>query len=69
MIKSIKGQFILSIVIALAFTVNSFNYTDFSLEGELHLPKLIFYLIMIISVYNAGMLTQQFIQSKKDKMN
>jgi hypothetical protein len=67
MIKSIKGQFILSIVAALAFIVNSFNYTDFSFEGQLHLPKLIFYLIMIISVFNAGMLTQQYIQSRKGK--
>lgn len=67
MVKSIKGQFFLSIVVALGFIINSFNYTDFSLRGELHLPKLLFYLVMIISVYNAGMLTQQYIQSRKEK--
>ncbi|MFP3918425.1 hypothetical protein U5N28_11500 [Lysinibacillus telephonicus] len=67
MVKSIKGQFFLSIAVALGFIINSFNYTDFSFRGEFNLPRLLFYLVMIISVYNAGMLTQQYMQSRKEK--
>ncbi len=65
MIKSLKGQFILSIVVALCFIINSFNYTNFTGEGEFYFPRLLFYIAMIFSVYNTGMLTQKYIQSKK----
>ncbi|GIN87630.1 hypothetical protein J6TS2_40160 [Heyndrickxia sporothermodurans] len=65
MVKSLKVQFILSILVAIAFIYNSFNYTEFSGEGEFYVPRLLLYIAMIFSVYNAGILTQKFIQSKK----
>src|SRR5699024_3427927 len=102
MIKSLKGQFILSILVALAFIYNSFNYIEFTGMDNFYLPRLLLYIsiffsilvvlvfvyvsfyyiefngkekfyltllllyiAMIFSVYNAGILTQKYIQSKK----
>jgi len=65
MIKSLKGQFILSILVALAFIYNSFNYTEFTGKEEFYFPRLLLYIAMIFSVYIAGILTQKYIQSKK----
>jgi len=65
MIKSLKGQFILSILVALAFIYNSFNYIEFTGKEKFYLPRLLLYIAMIFSVYNAGILTQKYIQSKK----
>ncbi len=65
MIISVKGQFILSILVSICFIINSFNYTNFTGEREFYFPRLLFYIVMIFSVYNAGMLTQKYIQSKK----
>ncbi|MBU8919288.1 hypothetical protein [Neobacillus sp. 114] len=67
MIKSLKGQFILSILVAICFIYNSFNYTKFTGEGEFHFSQFILYLVMIFSVYNAGILTQKYINQRKSK--
>lgn len=65
MVKSLKGQFILSILVAFGFIYNSFNYTEFTSEEGFYLPRLLLFIAMIFSVYNAGMLTQKYIQSRK----
>jgi hypothetical protein len=65
--KSLKFELTLTIIVAVCFTWNSFYFTDFTFEGEFHLPRLIFYLIMIVSLFNAGLLTQKYIQFRKDK--
>ncbi|MED3564147.1 hypothetical protein [Bacillus xiapuensis] len=65
MIKSLKGQFILSILVAIGFIYNSFNYIEFTGDSEFYFPQLLLYIAMIFSVYNAGILTQEYIQSKK----
>ena len=65
--KSSKFELILTILVAVCFTINSFYYTDFTSEGDFALPKLIFYGIMIVSLFNAGMITEKFIQSRKEK--
>jgi len=41
MIKSLKGQFILSILVALAFIYNSFYYTEFTDRGRILLSQII----------------------------
>ncbi|KGR77082.1 hypothetical protein [Ureibacillus sinduriensis] len=67
--KSSRFELILTIFVAGCFVMNSFYYTDFSYEGEFALPRLLFYLVMIIALFNAGMVTQKFIHSRKEKMN
>lgn len=63
MIKSVKGQFILSIITAILFVTHIF-INVIELSG---LPDLLFYFIMVLSVYNAGLLTQNYIQTRKTK--
>ncbi|RHW40133.1 hypothetical protein D1B33_04620 [Lysinibacillus yapensis] len=67
--KTSAGELILSILVALSFVINSFNYTDFTFEGEFALPRLLFYLVMIVSVFNAGLIVQKYIHSKNEKSN
>ncbi|WP_166462451.1 hypothetical protein [Psychrobacillus vulpis] len=64
MIKSVKGQFILGIVTAILFVCSTFNYIEFS--GEKKFPQVLFYFAMIFSVYNAGSITQKYIQTKRE---
>ncbi|OMP67587.1 hypothetical protein BTO28_06485 [Domibacillus epiphyticus] len=63
MIKSLKGQFILSIITAICFIYLVLSYTDFT--GEAKFSRILFFTAMILSVYNTGMLTQKYIKSKK----
>ncbi|MBS4191970.1 hypothetical protein KHA94_17535 [Bacillus sp. FJAT-49705] len=62
MIKSVKGQFILSIIVAIGFVANSFFYIDFT---RFLFSQKMFYFVMIFSVFNAGLLTQKYFQTKK----
>jgi hypothetical protein len=65
MIKSVKGQCILSAVTAVLFVIGSFSYIEFTGKENFHYTRLIFYFVMVVSVYNAGMLTQKYIETKK----
>lgn len=65
MIKSVKGQFILSIIAAILFVIHTF----FNVIELTSFPDILFYFAMVITVYNAGLLTQNYIQTKKAKSN
>ncbi len=65
MVKSVKGQFILSIIVAIGFFINSFSYIEFTGEAEFMFNRKLFYFVMILSVFNAGLLTQKYIQTKR----
>ncbi|CDQ41970.1 MULTISPECIES: hypothetical protein [Virgibacillus] len=66
MVKSIKGQFILSMFVAIAFIYNTSNFTDFIKEDAFHLPYVMFYVAMIASVFNAGICTQKYVEFRKN---
>lgn len=63
MIKSVMGQFILSMVIAILFVIHTF----FNVIELKWLPEILYFFIMVYTVYNAGLLTQSYIQTKKEK--
>ncbi|GLY11830.1 hypothetical protein ACP2W0_13775 [Pseudobacillus badius] len=65
MIKSVKGQLILWVFVAASFIYQAFHYMEFTGEKEFRFSHTLAYVLMILSVYNAGMFTQKFIQSKK----
>lgn len=65
MVKSVKGQFIISILVAIGFFINSFSYIEFTGEAEFMFNRKLFYFVMILSVFNAGLLTQKYIQAKR----
>lgn len=65
MVRSVKGQFILSVLVAAGFVYHSFSYTEFTGEERFLFIRILFYFAMIVSVFNVGMLTQKYIQSKK----
>ncbi|RYG74174.1 hypothetical protein EU245_02875 [Lentibacillus lipolyticus] len=67
MIKSLKGQFILSVVTAVLFVAGSFSYIEFTGKDVFAFTRVLFYFAMVVSVYNAGMLTQKYVQRKKEK--
>ncbi|WP_397538501.1 hypothetical protein [Rummeliibacillus pycnus] len=65
MIKSLKWQLILSILVSFAFIYNISSNIEF-LKGDKFAQK-VFFFVMILSIYNAGLLTQKFIQSREKK--
>lgn len=67
MIKSLKGQLILSIFVAICFVYTNFSNMEFKIDGSLHPVRIIFFFVMILSVYNAGLLTEKYIQTRKKK--
>ena len=67
MLKSIKGQFVLILLAAICFVINSFSYIEFTGEERFISVRILFYFIMIVSVFNAGMITQKYIQLRKKK--
>ena len=66
MIKSAKGQFILYIITAILFIIASFSYIEITENKNSFFGSTFFYFLMIIAVFNAGLYTQKYIQSKKD---
>lgn len=66
MIKSIKGQFINSVIIACLFVIASFSYLEFTDKKSSLFGPVFFYTFMILAVFNAGLYTQKYLQSKKD---
>ncbi len=66
MIRSAKRQFIQYIIFASLFVIASFSYIEFvDFKNSLFGPT-VFYFLMIIAVFNAGIFTQKYIQSKKE---
>ena len=65
MIKSLKWQFIISLLTAVLFVISSFYYIEFEVDEKFNYPRMFFYTAMIFSVFNAGLLTQKFISHKK----
>ncbi|RJS61138.1 hypothetical protein CJ483_14675 [Bacillus sp. PK3_68] len=65
MVKSIKGQLILSILVSIGFMYTVFSYIEFTEEGRF--SKILFYFVLISSVYNTGMLTEKYLQQRKKK--
>lgn len=65
MIKSLKGHFILSIFVAIAFIYSTFSNIDFTFDERISPIRILFFFIMIISVFNAGLLTEKYMQSRK----
>ncbi|SFA95384.1 hypothetical protein SAMN04488072_104119 [Lentibacillus halodurans] len=57
MVQSVKGQLILSLLVAVGFVIASFSYTEFTVDERFYFTRLIMYFVMIVSVFNAGMLT------------
>lgn len=67
MIKSLKGQFILSIFVAIAFVYSTFLNIDFTIDERISPVRILFFFIMILSVFNAGLLTEKYIKTRKKK--
>jgi len=67
MIKSLKGQFILSIFVAIGFVYVNFSSIEFIADKRDPTGRVIFFFIMILSVFNAGLLTEKYIQTRKKK--
>ena len=67
MIKSLKGQFILSIFVAISFVYTNFSTIEFIVDKRDPTVRVIFFFIMIFSVFNAGLLTEKYIQTRKKK--
>lgn len=67
MIKSIKAQFILSMVVAILFVLGSFSYIEFTGMERFQFTRWLMYFAMIISIYNAGLLTQKYIRENKER--
>lgn len=65
MIKSLKGQFILSIFVAIGFVYTTFSTIEFHVDKSLLSVRILFFFIMIVAVFNAGLLTEKYIQSRK----
>ena len=64
-IKSLKWQFIVSILVAIGFVYINFSTIEFIEDKRDPAIRIIFFLIMILSVFNAGLLSEKYIQSKK----
>ncbi|WP_280771616.1 hypothetical protein [Salipaludibacillus daqingensis] len=61
MIKSVKGQFIVTIITAVLFIFHILvNVIELS-----RFIDILFYFIMVFAVYNAGLLTQKYIETNK----
>jgi|GEM_PF-1702130 len=67
MIKSLKGQFILSIFVSIGFVYVNFSSIEFIADKRDPTVRVIFFFLMILSVYNAGLLTEKYIQTRKKK--
>jgi len=61
----VKVLFILSTIVAGLFIINSFSYVEFTGEEEFLFTRKIMYFAMLVAVYNAGLMTQKYLRSKK----
>ena len=67
MIKSLKWQLILSILVSFSSIYVISSNIEF-LKGDKFAQKAFFF-AMIMSIYNSGLLTQKFIQSREKKFH
>ncbi|MGN4126654.1 hypothetical protein ACMGD3_16830 [Lysinibacillus sphaericus] len=67
MIKSLKWQFILSIFVAIGFVYTTFSNIEFTVDERFLSVRVLFFFIMILSVFNAGLLSEKYIQTRKKK--
>ncbi|WP_342599067.1 hypothetical protein MHB48_16920 [Psychrobacillus sp. FSL H8-0483] len=67
MIKPLKEQFILSIFVAIGFVYVNFSSIEFIADKRDPTVRVIFFFIMILSVFNAGVLMEKYIQTRKKK--
>ncbi|MCI1591136.1 hypothetical protein [Heyndrickxia oleronia] len=65
MIKSIKGQLILFILVSIGLIYHNLNNIEFTGDERFLSIRVLYFFIMIFSVFNAGLFTQKYIQSKK----
>lgn len=63
MFKSLKARLILSLFVAGAFIYHSISYVEFT--GEFRFNQVLMYVVMVVSVYNAGLITQRYVEEKK----
>jgi hypothetical protein len=63
MFKSLKAKLILSLLVAVAFIYQSLSYVEFT--GEFRFNQVLIYLVMVVTVFNAGLITQRFVEAKK----
>ncbi|NME06442.1 MULTISPECIES: hypothetical protein [unclassified Psychrobacillus] len=66
MIKSAKGQLILSTITATLFIIASFSFIQFNDGNSFFFGPVVFYILMLLNVFHAGLLTQKYIQFKND---
>lgn len=66
MIKSAKGQLILSTITATLFIIASFSFIQFNDDNSFFFGPVVFYILMLLNIYHAGLLTQKYIQYKND---
>ncbi|MFJ7682053.1 hypothetical protein [Peribacillus butanolivorans] len=59
-----EGQLILSIIVAIGFIYTTFSYIEFTSKARF--SKIFFYFGMISVVHGVGILTQKYIQKKKE---
>jgi len=65
MIKSLKGQFILSIFVAIGFVYVNFSSIEFIADKRDPVVRVIFFFTMILSVFNAGLLTENTFKQER----
>ncbi|WP_419962381.1 hypothetical protein [Psychrobacillus sp. BM2] len=64
-VKSLKWQVFVSIFTAICFVYFTFSNIEFSVGKQDPFNQVLFFFIMVVSVFNAGLLTQKYIQTKK----
>lgn len=65
MIKSIKGQLILFILVAIGFIYHTLSNIEFTGDERFLSIRVLYFFIMIFSVFNVGFFTQKYIQTQK----
>jgi CDP-diglyceride synthetase len=65
MFKSLKAQLILSLLVAGAFIYQALSYVEFT--GEFRFNQVLIYLVIVVSVFNVGLITQRYVEAKKNR--
>ena len=69
MIKSAKGQLIFSTITATLFIIASFSFIQFTDDNRFFFGPAVFYILMLLNVFHAGLLTQKYIHYKNEDAN
>jgi len=67
MIRSLKIQLIVSVLIAIGFIYHSLSNIEFTGDDRFLFNWILSFFIMIFSIFNVGILTQKYIQTKRKK--